>query len=99
MKDATIVPAAAVQHGPDGEFCYVVKPDQSVEVRPAKIGPTTEDLTAISEGIQPGETVVTEGVDKLFPGAKVAVRERGQRGSTTQPTTNPAGNPAHRGRA
>ncbi len=85
LKDATLVPAAAVQHGPDGEFVYVVKQDQTVEVRPVTTGPTTDDLTAINNGVKPGEIVVTDGVDKLQPGSKVAVREGGKRASATQP--------------
>jgi multidrug efflux system membrane fusion protein len=90
LKGATLVPAAAVQHGPDNEFVYVVKKDQTVEVRPVKVGPTTEDTTAIEDGVAPGETVVTDGVDKLQPGAKVAVRE-GKRGATTQGATTQPG--------
>ncbi|HEX3357572.1 MAG TPA: MdtA/MuxA family multidrug efflux RND transporter periplasmic adaptor subunit [Tepidisphaeraceae bacterium] len=91
LKDVTLVPAAAVQHGPDGEFAYIVKKDQTVEVRNVTTGQTTDDITAINEGVQPGEVVVTDGVDKLQPGSKVAVREGGKRASATQPgaTTEP----------
>jgi multidrug efflux system membrane fusion protein len=89
LQGKTIVPAAAIQHGPDGDFVYVVKQDQTVEVRPVKVGPTTDDRTAVDDGLKPGETVVTDGVDKLQPGAKVAVREGGRRGASSRPTTAP----------
>ena len=95
LHQATLVPAAAVQRGPDNQFVYRVKPDQSVEVRPVKIGQTTDDTTSIDDGVQPGDVVVTDGVDKLQPGSKVAVRERrpwrrdpARRDHSAQRTTN-----------
>jgi multidrug efflux system membrane fusion protein len=101
LKDATLIPAAAVQRGPDNQFVYVVKQDQTVEVRPVTLGPTTDDTTAVEEGLKPGEVVVTDGVDKLQPGAKVAVREGGRRGATTKPgaTTAPGNEGGRRNRA
>ena len=102
IHNATLIPAAGVQRGPDNQFAYVVKKDQTVEVRPLKLGQTSEigagetaqELTAIADGLSPGEVVVTDGVDKLQPGSKVAVRERGAgggHGSSTQPSTRPSG--------
>lgn len=73
-KGAVIVSAAAIQRGPQGTFVYVVKPDQSVEVRPVTLGPTAGGDAAIDTGLSPGEQVVTEGVDKLRPGSKVQVQ-------------------------
>ena len=102
IHNATLIPAAGVQRGPDNQFAYVVKKDQTVEVRPLKLGQTSEigagetaqELTAIADGLSPGEVVVTDGVDKLQPGSKVAVREGGAgggHGSSTQPSTRPSG--------
>jgi multidrug efflux system membrane fusion protein len=71
---AVIVPAAAIQRGPQGTFVYVVKADRTVEVRPLTPGPTTEGETAVDAGLEAGETVVVDGVDKLRAGALVDVR-------------------------
>ena len=81
--DATLVPAAAVQRGPDSNFVYVVKSDQTVELRKVAIGPVEAGQIAIETGLEPGEVVVTDGVDKLQPGAKVALRERSAAGEAT----------------
>ena len=90
LKDVVIVPAAAVQHGPANlTFVYVVKPDKTVEMRKIALGATEGDQTVITDGIGAGETVVTDGVDKLQDGSKVDVRLAGAaRGTaTTKPRT------------
>lgn len=74
-RDAIVVPSAAVQRGPSGTFVYVVQPDETAEVRNVAIGPTEGAETAIESGLQAGELVVTEGLDKLQNGAKVAIRD------------------------
>ncbi len=71
LHDQTIVPSAAIQHGAPGTFVYVVNPDSTVSVRPVTLGVTQGERQAIVSGIQPGETVVTDGVDRLRDGAKV----------------------------
>ncbi len=73
-KNAVIAPGAAVQRGKDGTFVYVVKQDQTVEVRPVAVGPSAGGETAITTGLAPGEQVVTDGVDKLRAGAAVKIR-------------------------
>jgi multidrug efflux system membrane fusion protein len=75
-KDMTAVPAAAVQRGAQGMFVYVVKDDSTVTVRPVKVGPTEGPFTAIESGVQVGERVVTDGVDRLREGAKIETAER-----------------------
>jgi multidrug efflux system membrane fusion protein len=75
-KDATVVPAAAVQRGAQGMFVYVVRDDSTVTVRPVKVGPTDGPVTAIEAGMQPGERVVTDGVDRLREGAKIELAQR-----------------------
>jgi multidrug efflux system membrane fusion protein len=73
-KDTVLVPSAAVQKSPQTSFVYVVRDGNStVEMRPVQVGPSEGDTTSIPEGLSPGEVVVTEGVDKLQPGTKVAV--------------------------
>jgi len=74
-QDATIVPAAAIQRGPKGEFVYVVKADHTVEARSVKIALTEGNNTSIDSGLSPGEVVVIDGADKLRPGAVVEVRK------------------------
>ncbi|HWA99628.1 MAG TPA: MdtA/MuxA family multidrug efflux RND transporter periplasmic adaptor subunit [Pirellulales bacterium] len=73
--DVVLAPASAVQRGPESMFVYVVKPDSTVELRRVEIGATEAGETVIAQGLQPGESVVTDGVDKLQPGSKVAPRE------------------------
>ena len=73
--NAVVVPSAAVQRGPASPFVYVVQADETVELRSVVIGPTEGIETSITSGLQPGEAVVTEGIDKLQPGAKVSLRE------------------------
>jgi multidrug efflux system membrane fusion protein len=70
-KGAVIVPGAAVQRGPQGTFVYVVKADQTVEVRQVTLGPTEGNNAAVEAGLTPGELVVTDGVDKLRAGSTV----------------------------
>jgi membrane fusion protein, multidrug efflux system len=70
-KNATVVPSAAVQRGAEGTYAFVVKPDNTVEVRPVKIGVTEGNLIAVSQGLNPGEKVVTDGQDKLQAGSRV----------------------------
>jgi multidrug efflux system membrane fusion protein len=85
-----LVPAAAVQRGPDFTFVYVVKQDQAVEVRKVTVGPGDDDRTVIESGLKAGEVVATDGVDKLQQGTKVTVRLDG--GAASRPsTTQPAG--------
>lgn len=73
IRDATLVPAQAVQISQSGPFVFVVKPDNTVDMRPVKPGQRQEgDLTVIESGLKPGETVVVTGQLALSPGAKVA---------------------------
>jgi multidrug efflux system membrane fusion protein len=74
QRNKVIVPAAAVQQGPDGAFVYVVGSDQSVEVRPVTTGSRIDDNQALESGLDVGEIVVTDGVDRLTPGMKVTPR-------------------------
>jgi membrane fusion protein, multidrug efflux system len=85
-KNNTVVPSAAIQRGPQGTYVFVVKPDNTAEMRNVAVSISQGNLTAISQGLKPGELVVTDGQDKLQPGTKVAVRGPGvggQNGSQT----------------
>lgn len=74
-KQATVVPAEVIQAGLDGPFAYVIKPDQTVDVRRVTPGPTVEGFTIVEEGLKPGEKVVRDGQSKLQPGAKISTGE------------------------
>lgn len=71
-NNATTLPAAAVQHGSQGgDYVYIVKSDNTVESRPLKIAFTEGTVDVASSGVKAGELVVTDGQEKLQPGAKV----------------------------
>jgi multidrug efflux system membrane fusion protein len=71
LAQAVTVPAEAIQQGPDGSFVYVVKPDQTVELRKVALTATQRNLAAVKDGLAAGETVVTDGQLRLVPGAAV----------------------------
>jgi multidrug efflux system membrane fusion protein len=71
LTDAVLVPNEAIQQGADGNFLYVVKADETVEVRKLDIIASDRGLTAVSKGVAAGETVVTDGQLRLSPGATV----------------------------
>jgi multidrug efflux system membrane fusion protein len=73
LKNAMLVPSEAVQVSQRGPFVFVVKSDNTVDLRPVKPGQRQEgDLTVIEGSVKPGETVVVTGQLALAPGAKVA---------------------------
>lgn len=71
---ALVVPTVAVQAGPEGQYVFVVKADQTVEMRPVTVARTAAKETVIREGVKPGETVVTDGQLRLIPGSRISVR-------------------------
>ena len=73
-KDAIVVPTVALQAGREGKFVFVVKPDNTVEVRPVTARMTAVIETVIEKGLQPGERVVTDGQLRLVPGAKIEIK-------------------------
>jgi membrane fusion protein, multidrug efflux system len=78
-KGALVVPATAVQRGPDGTFAWLVLPDDTVQPRKIEVDLTQGDLASIARGLSPGELVVTDGASGLRPGAKVAPRGPAQK--------------------
>jgi len=69
-----LVPAVSIQRGPQGTFVYVVKSDQTVDVRPVTLGPGSSNDVSIDSGLADGDVVVTDGVDKLRAGSSIQVR-------------------------
>jgi membrane fusion protein, multidrug efflux system len=78
MQNTTRVPVPAVQRGEPGTYVYVINANNTVSVRPVKLGPTDGGFTAVMSGLQPGEKVVTDGTDRLRDGALVTVPPPGQ---------------------
>ena len=74
QENATVVPSQAVQTGQSGDFVFVVTPESMAEQRAVKVSRTIGGDSVISQGVKPGETVVTDGQLRLIPGIKVAVR-------------------------
>ncbi|MGA7261788.1 MAG: MdtA/MuxA family multidrug efflux RND transporter periplasmic adaptor subunit [Stellaceae bacterium] len=73
LHDVDIVPSSAIQRGAPGTFVYLVKPDHTVAVQKVKLGPTDGQRIAILSGLEPGESIVTDGADRLRDGAKVTI--------------------------
>jgi membrane fusion protein, multidrug efflux system len=74
-QHAVVAPAGAVQTSQSGTYAYVVRPDGTVAMRPVTVARTAGAESVIASGLQPGETVVTDGQLRLTPGARVTVRE------------------------
>jgi multidrug efflux system membrane fusion protein len=87
------VPSAAIQHGPDGLFSYVVKSDSSVEARPLKTSGDSEGVVVVTDGLKLGERVVTTNQYRLQPGAHVRVLSDEKSAAQSE---RPAGAPRER---
>lgn len=74
IKDATIVPMAAVQRGPDGAFVYVIDKEAKAQIRKIVTGRQTETIAIVQSGVKPGERVVVTGFSRLTGGEKVRVQ-------------------------
>jgi multidrug efflux system membrane fusion protein len=72
-RNVLTIPASAVQRGPGGLFTWIVSANRIAEPRPIQVGPTTEDVTIVTEGLTDGDTVVTDGQYRLQPNAPVAI--------------------------
>jgi multidrug efflux system membrane fusion protein len=84
LKNAMLVPNDAVQTGQNGPYVFVVKPDQTLDLRQVTPGQRQDgDLIVVTKGLKPGETVVTAGQLQLAPGTKVAIK------SNTNPAQQP----------
>jgi multidrug efflux system membrane fusion protein len=76
-SNAVVVPVQAVQTGQQGQYVYVVKPDQTVEARTVVITRTVDNDSIVQSGLASGETVVTDGQLRLSPGAKIKAAQAG----------------------
>jgi multidrug efflux system membrane fusion protein len=85
VKNALLIPSAAVQRGTPGTFVYVVNTDKTVNLRPITLGPADGDSVAVVSGLKPGETVVTDGADKLKEGGQVLLPGPARGGAASGP--------------
>jgi membrane fusion protein, multidrug efflux system len=76
-KNAVVIPAQAVQASQRGDFVYLVKPDLTVGMQPVTVAMGMSDQVVVSQGVQPGDRVVTDGQLRLFPGAKAEIKQAG----------------------
>ncbi len=91
LTGAVLVPTPAVLSGAPGDYVYIVNADDTVSVRKVKLGPSDGRHTAILSGVAVGDTVVTDGTDRLSDGAKISVAPAAA--ETGSPSAPPPGSP------
>jgi len=84
-KNSTTLPTAAIQRGPQGTFVYAVGPDSKVQDKQVTVSLTQGTTTVVTNGVNPGDMVVTDGQDKLQPGSLIQQRSGGS--NNRQPTS------------
>lgn len=72
--DALVVPSVAVQTGPQGPYLFVVKNDQTADLKPVVVARTSGAETILASGVSEGETVVTDGQLRLVPGSRISLK-------------------------
>ena len=87
-KNSTTIPTAAVLRGPQGTFVYAVNADKTVQDRAVTVSLTQGDTTIVTSGLSPGDTVVTDGQDKLQRGSRIEPRTQNPSGRRSSPTDN-----------
>jgi multidrug efflux system membrane fusion protein len=90
-NNSTVLPTAAILRGPQGTFVYLVKPDKTVEAHTVTIALSQGNITVVTSGLNPGDSVVTDGQDKLQTGSPIEPRGSG---SSNPSGKNGSGNPA-----
>ena len=97
-RGALVIPAVAVQRGPQGAFVYVAKGDQA-ELRPVAVERIEGEDALIAQGLAPGDEVVREGQGQLRPGARLALREAAKGAGPAPTGTGAAPSPGSGGPA
>ncbi len=88
-KNAVLIPSAAVQTGQNGQYVFVVKPDNTAELRNVTVSRVVGSDSVITSGVRAGEQVVTDGQVRLTPGKKVALSKPANAASNTEAATQP----------
>lgn len=89
----SLVPLAAIQRGPQGTYVYVVGANNTVKIQTVTLAQTTGGTVGISNGLQPGDLVVTDGQDKLQDGTKVVPNAAPAGSAASSATSSPASAP------
>jgi multidrug efflux system membrane fusion protein len=74
LKDATVIPDDAVQHGADGLYAFAVNADNKAELHKIKVSASIDGRSVVDEGLKPGERVIVAGQYKVQPGSAVATK-------------------------
>src|ERR1700731_411689 len=72
LKDATVVPDDAIQHGTNGLYAYAVNQDNKADLRKVKVSQSIDGRSVVDTGLSPGEQVITAGQYKVQPGTLVS---------------------------
>jgi multidrug efflux system membrane fusion protein len=94
LKQAVVVPVAAVQRGPKGPFAYLVQPDETVAMRDLSLGPQDDAQAVVRAGLAAGDRVVTAGFARLAEGARVSVAAAEEPPSSGAPALHQGGGAA-----
>ena len=73
LPDVATVPSQTVQEGADGNYAYIIKPDNTVERRPVTVASVQDGIVVITKGLSAGERVVVDGQYRLTDGARVRI--------------------------
>jgi multidrug efflux system membrane fusion protein len=73
LKGVVVAPQAAVQTGAPGQFVYLVQPDDTVKIQVVMTGASQDNRVEITQGLKPGDRVVTDGLDRLREGARISI--------------------------
>jgi multidrug efflux system membrane fusion protein len=76
LSQAITVPVTAVRHGPQGDFVFLLMPDKTAKLSVVKTGPSDNGRIVIVAGVKAGDTVITEGADRLEDGARVTLPDK-----------------------
>jgi membrane fusion protein, multidrug efflux system len=90
IPDAVTVPLSAVQNGQKGPYIYVVSADKKAEFRQVALGPQVQNLQVIKSGVNPGETVVTDGQLRVVPNGQVDIKTAGAQQGGSQAGAQPS---------
>jgi multidrug efflux system membrane fusion protein len=74
LKDATVIPDDAVQHGADGLYAFAVNADSKADLRKIKVSKSIDGRSVVDQGLNPGERVIVAGQYKVQPGSMVATK-------------------------
>lgn len=89
LRDATVVPVAAIQRGQQGIFVYVVDEQNRVKVQTLELGPGDGEYSAVLRGLRPGQRVVVDGADRLREGMTVETVDPAARAAAVAPASAP----------